>query len=418
MIKLLGWFDYACQTGFAQVSRNVLSNLHDTGDFKIDVVGINYDGDPYDMDKWVGRVYPAMRGRMLRGSYADVFGRQRVLDLLAENDYDVLFMIQDTFVTKDFIDPVVETCKVTGTKIVYYFPIDSQPHPSWVTDVVSKVHYPITYTQYAKSQCLRYDPSLADRLEVIYHGTNTSEYFYSSEDPTAFRKLYFKDNADKFIIMNLNRNQPRKDILRSLLIQKQLLECGENTFLYLHMDGNDVGGDVDQWAEQLGLMYGEHYAFPTNFGEGVSTELVNQLYNSVDCLLTTTHGEGWGLSLTEAMATKLPIVAPDNTSISEILGSNRGYLIPSGETNNDWYTQGDGDNNRLRPLMNVDAACNAIQQLVDGQKPDVEAAYLWAISQDWATITKQFERIIRKAVAPQAPAFTPNRQQRRKAKVK
>ena len=33
-----------CATGFAQVSRNVLKNLYDTGRYEIDMIGINYTG--------------------------------------------------------------------------------------------------------------------------------------------------------------------------------------------------------------------------------------------------------------------------------------------------------------------------------------------------------------------------------------
>jgi len=46
-IKILGWFDYACATGFANVSSNIMRELEKTGRYEIDVIGINYDGSPY-----------------------------------------------------------------------------------------------------------------------------------------------------------------------------------------------------------------------------------------------------------------------------------------------------------------------------------------------------------------------------------
>lgn len=401
-IKLLAWMDYCCDTGFGTVARNVLKNLDSSGDFDIDVVGINYDGDPYDKDKWIGNIYPAMRGRVMQGVYADVYGRQRVLDLLATGKYDVLFMIQDTFIAKDFMPNLIEARQITNTKLVYYYPIDCAPHPDWISEVVSKVDYPIAYTDYALKESIKIDPGLKGKLEVIYHGTNTQEFYpIDREKLTEFRRAYFDGCADdKFLIMNLNRNQPRKDVLRSLLILKELKDRGENVLLYLHMADVDVGGDITQWAAQLGLDFRQDFVFPSNFKEGFPVEVVNQLYNVADCLLTTTHGEGWGLSLTEAMSTKVPIVAPDVTSISEILGNNRGILVPSGKTNHDWYTQGHNDNNRLRPLMDVKAAANAIQAIKNGTKvPDVESAYKWATSQTWDVITKRFEATIRKAAS-------------------
>lgn len=424
-IRLLVWADYCCNTGFGTVARNVVKNLYDTGDFDIDVVGINYDGDPYDTTKWAGTVFPAMRGRMLQGSYMDVFGRQRVLDLLGTGKYDVLFMIQDTFVVQDFMPNILESQQATRTKTVYYYPIDAEPHPSWITDVVSKMDYPITYTHYAADETLKFDPSLKNKLKIIYHGTNTQEFFPIEADMSEFRHKFFNGHADnKFLIMNLNRNQPRKDVLRSLLILKELKGRGrDNALLYLHMAGQDVGGNINEWADQLGLKFGEDYIYPEDFGEGYPVETVNALYNTADCVLTTTHGEGWGLSLTEAMSTKVPIIAPDVTSIHEILKDNRGILVESGNTNHDWYTHGHQDNNRLRPLMNVQSAADAITDLMDGKNiPDIEAAYDWATSQDWSVIAKDFETVIRKAASGRpmlaktidGQVIALNRKQRRK----
>ena len=63
-------------------------------------------------------------------------------------------------------------------------------------------------------EILKFKPELRTKLKVLPHGNNSKEYF-----PTEigdFRKSYFGDNADKFIITNINRNQPRKDITNSI----------------------------------------------------------------------------------------------------------------------------------------------------------------------------------------------------------
>ena len=47
-IKVLAYCDSpTCATGFGTVSRNVLSGLYNTGRYSIDILGINYWGDPH-----------------------------------------------------------------------------------------------------------------------------------------------------------------------------------------------------------------------------------------------------------------------------------------------------------------------------------------------------------------------------------
>jgi len=58
------------------------------------------------------------------------------------------------------------------------------------------------------------------------------------------------------------------------------------------------------------------------------TEELNKIYNSCDIYLTTTLGEGWGLTITEAFSTKTPVIAPNTTSITEISGGGTwAYLL-------------------------------------------------------------------------------------------
>ena len=159
-IKILAWGDYCCSTGFGTVMSNIMRELHKTGRYEIDVLGINYSGDPYDEEKWPGRVYPAMPGLMsAAGPYADVYGRQRLCDLIGKNQYDVVFLLQDTFVLQDVLPTIKQTqaelAKLEGMntfKIVYYFPIDATPKKEWATEVVKQVDFPVAYTKYGREE--------------------------------------------------------------------------------------------------------------------------------------------------------------------------------------------------------------------------------------------------------------------------
>jgi glycosyltransferase involved in cell wall biosynthesis len=190
------------------------------------------------------------------------------------------------------------------------------------------------------------------------------------------------------------------------------------------MSHNDVGGNILVMADYFGFKLTEDYILPSpkifQVNQGLPIAMINLLYNCSDAVLSTTLGEGWGLSITEAMATKTPIVAPDNTSLHEMMADNRGYLVPSGDNPSAWFNLGSADNERLRPLMNVDKAADAIEKLIKGELPDIEGAYKWAQNNSWDNICKQWEKVFDKAsiYAEHLNNLTqPNRAQRR-AKAK
>lgn len=408
-IRILAWGDYCCTTGFATVMSNIMRTLHASGKYEITVVGINYTGDPYDRNLFPGQVWPAKPGTISNGTvYDDVYGRQRLLDLAGSGQYDVLFMLQDTFILETIMEPMLQTQKAlteqgAGFKIIYYFPFDATPKKEWIENVVAKVDFPVTYTHYAQAEIKKFFPEL--EVPYIYHGTNTDDFFPidNKEELAAFRKAYFRDLAfDRFLILNVNRNQPRKDVVRSLMVLAELKKRGRNPLLYMHMQHTDAGGNIFVMADQLGLVNEEDFVLPHpkvfNSNTGVPISRLNLIYNISDCVLTTTLGEGWGLSITEAMATKTPIVGPDNTSLTEMMADNRGALVPSGATPSDWFTLGPGDLERIRPLMDVEAAADAIEAIMDGKLPDLEGAHKWAAAQTWKAITEeQWQPVIDKA---------------------
>ena len=218
------------------------------------------------------------------------------------------------------------------------------------------------------------------------------------------RENIFPALKDKFLILNVNRNQGRKDVSRSLMIQKQLINMGvKDTFLYMHMQETDFGGSISQMARAIGLDPNNDYTVPDprQFGahSGFPIEFLNAIYNASDAYLTTTHGEGWGLSITEAMATKLPVIAPNNTSIPEILGEDRGWKINSGHTPSHWIIK-DNDNERMRPLMDVEEAANTIKYIMDNRDEAAERAekaYEWVLDHTWDKVCRDWVSIFKRA---------------------
>ena len=399
-IKVLWLSDTpTCATGFGCVAKNILKVLNKTGLFEFDVVGINYDGTPHDLPY---KIYPALNALKAQNpGYNDLYGRQEVLDMLGTGQYDLFFSIQDTFI----IEPMVKAIEETSSKMpmenkfktMFYFPIDAVPKESWIKDCVSKFDYPIAYTNYAYEECVKKDESLREKLSVIYHGTNIDDFKVVEKigEKTIAEirdKFFLKENRDKFIFMNLNRNQPRKDLVRTMRAFSILHKERPNTFLYLHCQAIDAGGNLFELDKQFGLQIAKDWSCPNpehfQANQGYSIEMINALYNCCQCVVSTSLGEGWGLSYTEAFATKRPLIGPANTSFPEICGEQgeRALKVDSGSNDNLWSAVLPGDNERLRPLTDVYDLVEKMKWVIDN--PDKvalmkERAFQWAVKHRW-----------------------------------
>jgi len=432
-IKVLVLADYGCSTGFGQVASNIMTRINATGKYDITVVGINYDpGNDIDLNRWPGRIIPAITVSDMQSP--DVYGRQKVLNELGKGIYDIFFSIQDTFILGTIVPQIIETREALDKKFatIFYYPIDASPKKEWIEKVVNEIDFPVPYTDYAKRESIKAYPQVEDKLcQPIYHGTNLNDFnvIKDRQKVAEFRKKYFAGNADgRFILTNINRNQPRKDILRSFMVLKELRNRGrKDVILYLHMAHDDAGGNLLVQADHFGFKLSEDYILPSpkifTANQGLPIAMINMLYNCSDAILTTTLGEGWGLSITEAMATRKPIIAPDNTSLHEIMADNRGYLIPSGETIGDWVTMGSMDNERMRPMMNVSKAADAIEKVMDGKLPDIQGAQEWAIKHSWDYVSQSWLKVFDDAYQHAVqlnnqPDFVPNRKMRRALKKK
>jgi glycosyltransferase involved in cell wall biosynthesis len=277
-----------------------------------------------------------------------------------------------------------------------YYPIDSILKPSWY-DNIKLVDRLVAYTDFGKQALLDLDPNRS--VDVIHHGVNTSDFKILPEDEVSqFRKHYFGDHSDKFIFMNVNRNQQRKDIPRTLVAFKEFKKVYPESILYLHMAIKDQGWNLMELCQSMGLKETE-VVFPENMepNGGYPREVLNMLYNCCDCILSTTLGEGMGLAWLEAMACNKPVIMPDNTAMSEFITEDKGFLVKSGSSPSLW-TCIPNDNEVLRPIVDVEDLVGKMKFVYEnyGQaKKRAQTAYEWVTEEmAWSgSITKKWLNI-------------------------
>jgi len=321
--------DFGCTTGFGNVTKQLIDNWNGKLDKETHLVvfAINdFAEEPYQYKKAI--IVPANSLKV--EGLEDPYQRLAFLNFIQGNDFNIIMFINDLELLRTIHPHLIDIKKDKKKKnrldfkTIAYFPIDSTPKKSDV-EILSFFDEAITYTEYAKNQVIDLVPSIKNKVKVNPHGVDTKIFFnISKEESQKLKTEMFGEN--KFVIGTVNRNSCRKDIGTTILafselLKKQSFEGLPRPVLYLHMNIFDFYGlNVTHLCERLGLVLGEDVFYPPKFSEnkGIEESDLNKIYNTFDVFVTNTTAEGWGLTVTEAMACKIPVICPIHTSLTEI----------------------------------------------------------------------------------------------------
>jgi len=321
--KVLMVGDAVIDTGFGRVTNSLVKYLRE--DFDISILGVNYWGDPHDLGV---KVYPA--GTKTPG---DLYGYTKLPRVLGAENPDIIFIFNDIWVINTYLIEIKKyysSNKQPFPKIVIYFPVDAKDHdPDWYANL-DAVNIAVVYNQFGLSVAKQ---AKEFNYRVIGHGVD-SEDFYKINDTkeNLRRKLFSKDTSfdDAFIVLNANRNQPRKRLDLTILGFAQFARNKpENVKLYMHSGYMDAHINTAKLATRLGIDK-RLILTTTNVGpQVVSKQMLNTIYNICDVGINTSLGEGFGLTPVEHAATGAAQIVP-NSSASGELFSDCGLLLDRG----------------------------------------------------------------------------------------
>jgi glycosyltransferase involved in cell wall biosynthesis len=408
-IKLLCWSDSPlASTGFGVVSKYVISSLYRTGRYDIHQLAINHHGEFHDTNQIPWQIQPA---KLL--DPRDPHGMKMFIRTVAKGNYDVVWILNDLYVTQEIVSELrrmltdLSAAKRKIPKIVYYYPVDCKVLPD-VSDLLDIADVPVCYTDHGHAETLAVKPHLSNKLKQVPHGINTHSFYPLNRTETrTWRKKYFGINDDTFLVINVNRNSTRKQIPYTIQAFKEFRKSVPNSMLYLHTMARDQGGDMLRVVQDQGFSANKDVIFPANYTpqHGVSDEILNRLYNCADMYISTHLGEGWGLSVGEALACGVPTLVPDNTCMPQLIGKQeeRGYLYAC---NDEVYIDNSGV--RKKGLI-PDITSRMVDVYMSGRKednPKVQAALKWAEEHDWNVVTPVWHTILTEALS------TPSKMQR------
>lgn len=324
MKRILWSGDGVTPTGFATVNHNIIGNL-DPEKYEVYHLAINYWGDPHEYNH---KIYPASSPKGLQ--LGDLYGFNRIQEFVNKG-IDIIFILNDIWVIKTYLDVIKQTYKAANLevpKVVVYFPVDGGSYePDWFVDfdIVSKA---VVYTEFGKAVVKEVMPDL--EVEIIPHGAADRNSFYKVPKSRAKAVLFERNeelkHGDTFIVLNANRNQPRKRLDLSLLAFAKFSAGKPLSVRYYHHAGlKDAGWEFVHLVHKFSKIDPdlEKRVIFTNLEEGVqrvSTSKLNLIYNVADVGINTSLGEGWGLTNTEHAYLGVPQVVGNHSASAELFG--------------------------------------------------------------------------------------------------
>lgn len=287
-------------------------------------------------------------------------------------------------------------------QLLPYITIDSRGVPDTSEQILNKACDIMVTSEYGKAQLTEegYD---ATRL---WHGVDMNIF----KPCMSIKKIEYKKergfDSDDIIFLHIGRNFGRKRHFRLVesiaKFNKKMQDEGKENkakFLFHAADINMKEFNLQSFIKRMEKRYGikldniirteDH-----QLGKGVSELDLVKLYQLSDFYITASSGEGFGIPIIEAFATKLPVILADNSTAQELGGDSRSIIVDNeGFVNTGWGTQ--------QPLVCVnklsETIYNSVHMSTDDKQKITDKAYSWVQTNcNWDKIALDMLQVINK----------------------
>jgi glycosyltransferase involved in cell wall biosynthesis len=310
-----------CPSGFGLATRKIAEHLdyRQQGQHEVTVLGINHLGDPGGTVPYP--VYAAMPG-------GDAFGVGRLIWMCDKVKPDLIILQNDPWNIPRYIERLKLIPKYATVPRIGVIPVDGlNCYGKGLNDFVLTVFW----TDFALREARR--GGFTGDAQVIPLGVDTEIYRPIDRYGARFQRGLPKEMDDAFIVGNVNRNQPRKRLDLTLKYFAEWVRRYDvkDAHLYLHVaPTGDRGIRVANMAQYYGILDRLALREPPVF-YGDSEDDMVATYNCFDVCMTTTQGEGFGLTTLEAMACGVPTIVPDWAALGD-WACEASYLVPCTST--------------------------------------------------------------------------------------
>jgi glycosyltransferase involved in cell wall biosynthesis len=263
---------------------------------------INQYGHDGGEIEWNGiRCYPRLN---------HLYGQDAGILFSKDFEADICIVLMDAWVY-DF-----DVWAQHGIKVVPWFPVDSEPIAKLVEAKLKQTFQPVAYSRYGQLQ------AQAVGIDALYvpHGVDTAVF---KPKPKSEAREFMGWPEDKFVfgMVANNKGYPaRKAFYEQFKAFAMLHKQCPDTMLYCHANAFQGDGiNLKQLAEHHGIEQVTYFPDQQRYVNGqLGDDYMVNVYNAMDCLLSVTMGEGFGVPILEAQACGTPVIVGDWTAMSEL----------------------------------------------------------------------------------------------------
>lgn len=349
MAKVLWLSDAGCTTGFGRVTHSIGERLVEDYGHDVHVLAVNYRGDSWPCERpGHDHVTPLRLYRPDTIVPGDIYGRARIIEMLAKVEPDVVVFVQDPQVILNWLlnntkDP--DRILLQYRPLLAYIPCDGINMPPQWTTILPKVTNVVAMSKWGQQA---YQPS-----QVVHHGIDQEVFWPIWEKPKVTStgivcttkedcKRAIGIDPDHFLVGRIDTNSGRKDYAALVKALWPVMEQHPDVDAWFHCqdEAPGVGVRFQSMLSRNQKVDPKRFHFPglhTTY-EGWPLQDINVLYSAFDIVVSTSRGEGWGLTNGEALACGIPVIAQDVSAIPEVVGPGGILLkpkdtltVPSGE---------------------------------------------------------------------------------------
>jgi len=319
-------------TGYAKVSHGILNELK-----SVDWLSVNHFGFQKMPEVPPGfRPYPSnievLDAAANEKPVQQGFGYAILPEYIRQKKPNVVMIYNDLSVVARFLEEIRKSGIERNFKIWVYCDQVYNTQIQAYLDILNRDADMVFTFSAGWKKCLK-EQGITRPIDVITHGFDSKKFFPVPKELA--RKQLGLPN-DRFIILNLNRNQPRKryDILIMAFVELVCKYPTKPIYLLCVCDKGEKGGwplfDLYQRELKLRKVPIEQFAdrlMVSSMDMVFKDEDINMFYNAANIGINTADGEGWGLCNFEQMGVGIPQVVPDIGGFKEFCTSNNSSLV-------------------------------------------------------------------------------------------